>query len=262
MQEQDKMFGVNTLFKYYQIPENYKEFSKSVIVKPTIRLKSASSFNDPNEFKFKFLLDKSNMGSIRQEYFSLYPIHSEQDFQEWNLRTETDGFKNFILNDMRNDYMESFKVCSFSEVGNSNLMWSHYADSHKGIAVIYNDLKKHIWDIALKHSTVIKKVIYVNSPADLTLPQPKFGEILEVMCLRKQKEWEYEREVRMICHDESNSNPMSLDINPGAIHGLILGSRTPSEISKYLSSICKEYSFKIYQVELQLDDYKLQIKPI
>lgn len=261
-ENRNMVFATNKLFKYFSFDENYKDLFNSIIDNPTLRLKSATSFNDPNEFKFRFMLDQSDMESIREEYFAEHPKLSEDQFLEWNKGIGTKQYKDFILNDMRFAFMGRFKVCSFSQIGNSNLMWSHYADSHRGIVIIYNDPKEYMWEIALNTPTVIKKVLYADTPSDLKIPQPPIMKILEVMCLRKQKEWQYEEEIRMVSLDETDSDEIYYSIDRDAIHGVILGSRIDSSIKDYLFQLCIKHSILVYQAENIPEKYELKISSI
>ncbi|OBX24299.1 MULTISPECIES: DUF2971 domain-containing protein [Bizionia] len=78
-------------------------------------------------------------------------------------------------------------VCSFSEDYKSHLMWSHYANGHRGIAIGFEIDKSEY---------IIDKVEYNGLASFKNLPL-KADEIKSVF-LNKLSEWKYEEEYRII----------------------------------------------------------------
>jgi hypothetical protein len=96
------------------------------------------------------------------------------------------------------------KVCSFSAINDSLLMWGHYADNHRGFCIEY-DLEGLVADHRLRRT--LFPVIYTNKTYDLTpwavtLVSPdrgRFNTELLILCLiYKCDEWKYEEEWRMV----------------------------------------------------------------
>jgi hypothetical protein len=91
-------------------------------------------------------------------------------------------------------------VLCLSRSANQALMWAHYADSHKGILIEFDDT----------HSTFnrrrsdqdefgfLRPVSYANIRPELNMQAVESDEIFEVFALTKADQWRYEEEVRLI----------------------------------------------------------------
>ncbi|MEW6657741.1 MAG: DUF2971 domain-containing protein [Thermodesulfobacteriota bacterium] len=83
----------------------------------------------------------------------------------------------------------------FSENWTTPMLWSHYADKHKGICLGF-DLKRGSW---------VQKVIYKEKRPRAKLdkiedPSSMEKNILDLLLLTKFKGWEYEHEIRKIVY--------------------------------------------------------------
>jgi len=85
-------------------------------------------------------------------------------------------------------------VCSLSRRWNSNLLWSHYAGGHTGIAI-------GIEISSTPHSIEIIDVLYDNEIPIFKPPVTK--NTLKKSLKQKSEEWEYEDEVRLVSFEES-----------------------------------------------------------
>lgn len=109
------------------------------------------------------------------------------------LQKELDSATKYIYeNSLRNQIL----ILSLSENCLNELMWAHYADSHKGFVIVFNARhpffhQKKTEQDSLRH---VRKVTYQDN-------RP-YGNIVELneteMWLTKSKRWEYESEWRML----------------------------------------------------------------
>jgi len=99
---------------------------------------------------------------------------------------------------------DATKVCSFSKRNDSILMWSHYANYHKGFCVEY-EIDPLPPDHFLRQN--LYPVIYSSSLYDLTgwstslfsSPREQFNPSLVLLAmLHKYRDWHYEKEWRLI----------------------------------------------------------------
>lgn len=129
----------------------------------------------------------------------------------------------------------NYKICSFSNNENSMLMWSHYADQHKGIMIEYwfgGDLPDGVGIEEVNYSYDTQR----NKEKDLYL----FNQYL----LTKNKEWSYEEEVRLFCFGQNKiyfekSDYPNIDrskIN-ARIRSITFGYKFPEEKRLLVSSI-------------------------
>ncbi|QPG35000.1 DUF2971 domain-containing protein [Vibrio europaeus] len=129
----------------------------------------------------------------------------------------------------------NYRVCSLSYNQNSILMWSHYAQEHQGVMVEY-------WFGGEFPSGVgVKRIDYTdhfkrNKEKDLYV----FNQYL----LTKNKEWEYEDEVRIFSYQRETVGFYSYDypnndrgkIN-AQIRSITLGCKFPSNKRKLIANI-------------------------
>lgn len=113
---------------------------------------------------------------------------------------------------------EHISVCSFSENYKNHLMWSHYADGHRGIAIGFE----------IDDSTyTIEKVNY-NGLVNFNYLPNKFLDIKSVF-LNKTKDFSYEEEFRIIIE-----KPDYVNIQ---IKEVFFGAETPDEDKKIISAL-------------------------
>jgi len=109
------------------------------------------------------------------------------------------------------------RICSFSLNNDSLLLWSHYAQEHKGICIEYDLLDN---DIA---RTYIQPVIYSSKVPKIGIFEEYNTMQMIASSLIKSKEWEYEQEWRITIFKQSANFPQKLQVpKPVAIY---LGTR-------------------------------------
>lgn len=102
------------------------------------------------------------------------------------------------------DMINKIKICSLSSEYDNFLMWSHYANEHKGICIAY-DISK----IKEYNKTILKKVIYtkkiqIHKPYNHIFENPILNEEKNFISLfyLKHKNWKYEKEYRIITYED------------------------------------------------------------
>jgi hypothetical protein len=220
-----KDYALDALINSYAIFSSRKNFndlfdSKIELVKPSARqIKSARNKSDKETYKF---LDK---------WISHGRITPEGYLQIQKLEIEF------------NALIDSYVFLSVSAKSTSNLMWSHYANSHRGFCI----------EFRTEHVTA-EKVDYQDN-----IPQIKIAEILALpqnpegdnhigakiwRALRiKLREWDYEEEYRfqlsnsgtgrMLNHGEKF---LKIPYTADFVESVIFGCRTPPEIKKFIAS--------------------------
>jgi hypothetical protein len=115
-------------------------------------------------------------------------------------------------------------VLCLSERFDSPLMWSHYGQQHRGVCIEY--------DVSQVRSADIRRVEYGRSrevdasaiQSWLQVDDPAARLSIERACLlRKSKEWNYEREWRMLGPVGSRSSPIE-------VKAIIFGIRCPTAL--------------------------------
>jgi len=109
------------------------------------------------------------------------------------------------------------RVLSFSEDHRNALMWSHYADYHRGICIGFRRA-------VMEQLAPLQQVHYRARVPTLPEELPE-EEKLSASFLSKSGDWGYEREWRIITFDGREY----LNLPCGAISVVIFGARTPKD---------------------------------
>ncbi|MBK9191682.1 MAG: DUF2971 domain-containing protein [Crocinitomicaceae bacterium] len=154
-----------TLYKYSRIDKNLIHGLSC----KTNWISDPKSFNDPFEFVSRAEYDHTESGISR---------HSFEDIR----------YKKFI-----ESTAERYGVVSYSELDTNNaLMWSHYADHHKGICLIFEINEKENPDLyKVKYKKILPKLDYTKS-------ESAFRKNLVNIATTKSVDWKYEKEWREV----------------------------------------------------------------
>lgn len=169
-------------------------------------------------------------------------------------------------NEYYNDLLDRIKVGCLSSKNDNTLMWSHYADKHKGICIEYNiskifiDNNSTIRKVNYDKNMVEEKMDYIKRFSDIKIGDKNITKLLELFYI-KSKEWEYEDEYRILYYDATaNSNGITMKL---PIKSIYFGTETSEEDKKLIYDIIKNinmtktknHKIKIY--ESKFDDKKL-----
>jgi hypothetical protein len=156
------------------------------------------------------------------------------------------------------------KICSFSEVPDSLLMWSHYADHHRGFCIEYD-----LQSLGDSNHLFRKNLYPVLYSADLYDLSP-FGEglaggpetrgdfqpmLLLLAMLTKFEGWQYENKWRLfqekpgIVDDGKKDAPIPSKI--------FLGERFDDSKGKDLLAICNEKKISLSRMHLAKDKFQV-----
>jgi hypothetical protein len=145
-------------------------------------------------------------------------------------------------------------ISCFSEKWDSLLMWSHYADCHKGICIQY--------DFALQHRKKgncifpdIHPVIYTDRVFSVT-----DGNSLQCSAFVKAKEWKYEKEWRIIA-DNMQKKSFNMKI-PTPVNSIILGCKISNDDKESIHRLASELNIKLFQIIMIENAFKLKKLPI
>ncbi len=152
---------------------------------------------------------------------------------------------------------EIYRVCCFSTIEDSILMWSHYADNHEGFCVGYNfrEIKNDLTELMLP-------VRYNDKPLDITnLFAPDLNRSLLINALtRKSKQWSYENEWRLIVLSKNKDNGQ-LEKVP-VPKKIFLGFKMCEDRKKEIIEIAKAKDMEVYQMNKKIGEYKLHSERI
>lgn len=170
--------------------------------------------------------------------------------------------RNYFIND-------NIRVLSLTSCNNNELLWSFYADSHKGFVVgLKSDhqiFSANFWDDE-KLNVGLRKIRYTQRRRKFYL-EVKNNFCIETL-LYKSKAWEYEREWRLIIsntkklHDNSKGKCGFLCIPDDAISEIILGYNAGESLTEEAKLFCKNRNILLQKAVVNKFKYKIDIKKL
>jgi hypothetical protein len=143
------------------------------------------------------------------------------------------------VDDLPYDSKDRVRICSLSASPSDILLWSHYADGHKGIAIEIDALGLEAIIHEVKYADVLPQYSYTL----LGMPTP------EELLTHKTQHWKYEAEHRVLCEEPF------LDV-AGKIRRVLLGSRISRLHGELLHKVC---SPQISLVHTKIDTESLKV---
>jgi hypothetical protein len=158
------------------------------------------------------------------------------------------------------------KLCSFSAVNDSILMWSHYGSHHQGFRVEYDIEQFDPGDAFLSN---LYPVVYSHEVFDLTPWAEKlvtgnreeFNPYFPLLgVLQKYDGWAYEKEWRYVLFQETAS-PSRARLMPTPSR-VLLGAKMAEPNKKELVEVCGAKRICAWEMQMSGDKYELQAAPL
>jgi len=246
---------------------------KDILERGLIRYTPALDFNDPFELNpiitplsKRFIEYESSLS--KDEKASLF--FSEEDYKyssdrcdqiatykaKFDIEIAKQGILSLSSNNKINPLL-TVTIPDKSDPRTNLLMWSHYADSHKGFVIEFEN--------GFVQGATVKKVNYSEIRHCITfedIEENNFGNIF----FKKSSEWCYEQEYRSIlplnkAHEIDKDNVHLFKINKKKVKSITFGSRMSEENKETVMNIIKldpEYSINQFiHAYLDKNDYIL-----
>ena len=193
---------VTHLYKYYA----YNEYSLSVLINKEIWVSKPESFNDP--FDCRIDLEDSTDEKLSKKLLGNISLDPKK----------FDTVKHYAskgVNSLKEIWLKKAGIFSMSENCENILMWSHYADEHRGFCVEFvrnadNELGNIEITGPINYSKKYNKVAIIDSNDELN------KSFVDDYFYTKAIDWLYEGEWRSIYHVGGRTRPM-----PSAISSII-----------------------------------------
>jgi hypothetical protein len=242
------------VYKYRPVDK----YTLELLINNEFHLSSPKEFNDPFDSWIYYDFSGSK-DEILKRFEELGPEILTQELKDafervnYDLKFLDKGVQESMLQD-------ELLVACFSEVKDNILLWSHYADCHKGVALgfevitveNYNFLRFE--DEVNFASTRIPKTAYELEKVKYDFPNRKFHVFedhhseMHPYPLYKASEWSYEKEHRLIFHKNKISGP-NVKFYKQNLKEIIFGLWTTEKDKETIKKIIKEnyepYSCKV-----------------
>ena len=151
-----------------------------------------------------------------------------------------------------------------------NLMWSHYSSGLRGFCLVFDDVKLYESLAHYGGATVITPISYREEPATLELKKwreigwsenPDYMEHIDYVyqtIASKSKHWEYEKEIRFVSTEISDSKRRYC---PSSLIEIVIGEKMPLDQQKLVINTAKDSNpnIKVKLAKLKSNSYELEI---
>ncbi|MBQ8761506.1 MAG: DUF2971 domain-containing protein [Bacteroidales bacterium] len=209
----------------------------------TITLSSPNGFNDPMDPLIKNWLVNKNKEQKNDKKIYQFIIEALDKIRICCLVDP--NINNNIFNNIfrkKNGY-------------DNPLMWSHYADSHRGICIQYKITQSNLADNKDEIVRLLDIDYYKSFPLDGNI---SFIDSLIV----KSNYWKYEKETRLIIYPR-NVVDKYYQLSNFEVESVYMGVRIDNKKRDFLKDMLKNNSIKLYQMTFSKNDIsKLEAKEI
>ena len=243
------------LYKYKSWPKNVKSEFKDILTQRNLYIPSPLKFNDPFDSCIPMLatgteeeiFDKAL--EIAQKEHPRYKKESIRKVARSAIQEK--HYCNF--SEQKKILMDNLKyrygVCSLTTKNDNLVMWSHYADSHKGVCLGFNVrslVNKSYFYLNKEIILLCYSVDYYGEYPNLefrfildkhntTISLIDFKEMVKPL-LSKSNHWQYEEEYRIL---SLNMNNYSIEYDPSELISLYLGYRMETEQKEEIVKLMK-----------------------
>ncbi len=259
----------NSELVVYKYRDWCAKYHKETLTKNEFYLASPADYNDPFDCRIN-----ENFGLLKpeekEEYKrKLFSKHREQIKDEDLKRikddfdkrfSDTKSFQAFADEDLYDRQNKHYGIFSCSLKWNSILMWSHYANSHKGFCIGLNAEK-------IKESGLFGKLGSVKYEKEFPAIKPKIAERNEqliedsfIQTHTKAENWCYEEEYRFSITtfpEELTLSDRVVNLPDECFVNVILGIYIPEVQKEAIVQLCREKKIQVYQAKKA--DFKFEI---
>ncbi len=234
------------LYKYRSLDGEALNRTLNILRDCSLYFANPESFNDPFDCRiYPMKVPNEKLAEyLAQKQTEYKNLSSESLCETLNTLDMTE-----IVEKAIDDVMNRKGVCCMTGKRDNILMWSHYADSHRGICLGFDVM----W-----HPDFFLYPIRINYASDY--PQIPITEISYPTALLKTKYegWSYEEEFRIY-----KAGAGCYSFNPKSLRQIIFGCKVEQDKIETVDAILKnrpELSHvELYKAEIKTSSYKLNI---
>lgn len=250
-----------------------KDYHKQILSDGTIFFTSAEKFNDPFDssvpLRYDYGTDEQIIDLYKRHLHMMNPTYSADYLQKLAI----EFFDKKLINDpqkikenvkFQNEWAKSkYGIFVLTTEFQNILMWSHYADSHRGICVRFNidKFRNYIENDCIKKDLIITwhKVTYENKYPLLNPFELDDTEVVMKPLTVKADDWKYENEYRFILFDKPNT---LLKLPSGIIDLVFCGCKMDDINKNEIINIAKGNSISVIQTKLKENYFGLDFEQL
>ena len=197
---------------------------RAMLLEPHVFLSSRTNFNDPFDCRVSYI-DTSTREEKIQWLIERY-LRDDPELDPMAARSrallsaENAALRGVeleqTLRSKINDSLDLLGICCLAASRTSILLWSHYADAHRGVCLEYRSPAEG------DPISAAREVIYSDAYPAVDVLRDRDPARFETILLRKSAAWSYEQEWRIVHPTRTNFRQ---EIPPACLVGVTLGAR-------------------------------------
>ena len=204
---------------------------------------------------FRFMSKEHGLDVIRDQRLKVSQLHDLNDPFELTAVDLSDREFRKKYTMFKPEMSEKYGILCFSRTWKSPLLWSHYANRHKGVALEFKVLD------SVAHSVTYRTNRYALNYEKYTGQTPLDERDIQGIWLTKYKQWEYEDEVRVIlrksnCDKQGAMYFYRLGQNI-QLQGIVLGPLCDIAIIEIEKSLPKNLRISVIQSRLAVRSFSI-----
>jgi hypothetical protein len=180
---------------------------------------------------------------------------------------------------------DKYAILSLSRVNNSQLMWAHYCDSHRGFVIGFDSSHAFFQTREFERFSSLEGVHYSSERPVMPAPEHWDGsqeqieralskkDLAELLFYTKSEDWEYEQELRMVANpqvaDRHELTPEGQDVYlyrfpEECLKEVIFGIRMPRDQRLLIRSLIrnKYEGVQLFEAVLSEEKFDVDINPL
>ena len=247
--------GYRYRYKYFSpMDEERIEYLRDVLVRSRFWLSAPDELNDPFELQCEIMFD----GTVAQKRKRLDNLLKDDGWRHAAARRKkatelmSRGYDAMlrIIDEKHKNSVKTTGVCCFAGSPLSILMWSHYANKHRGVCLQFDTVKDWIPFLCSCRINDYPLIKWTTDHAK------DLGQFIS----QKHLGWKYEDESRMIYLEAAHEY---VPVQPQALTSVFIGCQATEADCEVMRRLLKERSAKghpapaVYRVSRHPKRYKL-----
>lgn len=204
---------------------------------------------------YHFLSSKDAIDDLENERIKISVINELNDpFELLPYLRYDEKEKRQRYVDIREKVSKKYGLLCFSKIWGEPLLWGHYAEKHKGVAIGFEILKDEI--LRVEYSPELKRTKF-----DLMDNQEDNKKLILDLAQIKYQKWSYEEEYRILVKEKHYTNINGihfLDFKGRLkVKEIILGSFFNEDRYDKMIELTKKFEAKIIATRLEWQGYKI-----
>lgn len=260
----------------YKFRDWSNEYHRRMLMKKELFFSNSYSFNDPFDLHLPLLYSKKSLTdfdffyNLKKEDLDRLELDHESLKSEWMKHVEanpemaipSESIVNKFKKEIQNEE-DKLGVYCLSKTNNSNLMWGHYSDSHRGFCVGLDHLKllNHLTTEFENNECSFHEVDYKSEIPTYEFNNRNKREYVIKRQTTKFSDWSYENEVRIILENSVNkTQQLPANTFSEIIFGYKMDDFHREEITLISNILFPKIKF--FEAKPSMKKFEMEITPI